>query len=160
MWAAIEAVIIFHHYISYFNPLAGGYKTGWQKLSDSNAEWGQDIKALARYCQKNHIENIEVYAFNNWLLSCYGQNFRLFKPMREYYKKIWGKRDVNLIEENPFKRAPEYLAIGNSFFILPPGSLLPALTSKIESKIKRELSYYQKQRPIAVIGKTIFLFKK
>ncbi|CAD7774846.1 Dolichyl-phosphate-mannose-protein mannosyltransferase [Candidatus Methanoperedenaceae archaeon GB37] len=160
MGAAIEAVIIFPHYISYFNPLAGGYERGWQKLSDSNSEWGQDIKALAKYGKKKHIENIEVYAFNCWLLPSYGQNFKLFKPVGAYYKKLWGEKDVNLIEENPFKKQPQYLAIGSSFFILPPSSLLPDLTPKIEREIKRELSYYRKQTPIAIIEKTIFIFKK
>jgi len=139
MGAAIEAVIIFPHYISYFNPLAGGYERGWQKLSDSNSEWGQDIKALAKYGKKKHIENIEVYAFNCWLLPSYGQNFKLFKPVGAYYKKLWGEKDVNLIEENPFKKQPQYLAIGSSFFILPPSSLLPDLTPKIEREIKREI---------------------
>ncbi|RKY43565.1 MAG: hypothetical protein DRP81_06740, partial [Candidatus Omnitrophota bacterium] len=63
-------------------------------------------------------------------------------------------------EENPFKKQPQYLAIGSSFFILPPSSLLPDLTPKIEREIKREINYYKSRKHIAIIGKTIFLFKK
>jgi len=50
IWSALETARAFPHYISYFNPIAGGYKKGWKRLSDSNAEWGQDIKKEARSC--------------------------------------------------------------------------------------------------------------
>src|SRR5439155_5938092 len=35
--------------LSYFNELVGGPREGWRWLVDSNLDWGQDMKRLARY---------------------------------------------------------------------------------------------------------------
>ena len=162
IWSALETARAFPDYISYFNPIAGGYKKGWKRLSDSNAEWGQDIKILAKFCKKNHINEIEAYCFNCWLLPCYGIKFRFFSPLREIYLKKWGKETVSFIEGHPPSKgkASPYLAIGSSFLIAPPQAVMPEISALEAQIIKKKLLLFQKRRPVAVIGKTIFLFKK
>jgi len=162
IWSALEAVRAFPHYISYFNPIAGGYEKGWRKLSDSNAEWGQDIKILAKFCKKNHINEIEAYCASGWLLPCYGIKFRFFSPLREIYLKKWGGETVSFIEGHPSsegKNSP-YLAIGSSFLIIPPQTAMPEISASEAQIIEKKLLLFQKRRPVAVIGKTIFLFRK
>jgi len=162
IWSALETARAFPDYISYFNPIAGGYKKGWKRLSDSNAEWGQDIKILAKFCKKNHINEIEAYCFNCWLLPCYGIKFRFFSPLREIYLKKWGKETVSFIEgHSPSEgKASPYLAIGSSFLIAPPQAVMPEIKASEAQIIKKKLLLFQKRRPEAVIGKTIFLFKR
>jgi len=155
IWAALETARAFPHYISYFNPIAGGYEGGWKKLSDSNAEWGQDIKALAKYCKKHHIKVLEVYAFNGWLLQCYGIKMKLFKPLSLYISLPEFLRDIKDIKNNS-----PYLAVGTSWFSLPPFALIPGLSSEQSKNIEREISKFQKKGPFEIIGKTILLFKR
>ena len=45
--SAIEITRIHPHELSYFNPLTGGPERGKKILSDSNVDWGLDLKRLA-----------------------------------------------------------------------------------------------------------------
>jgi 4-amino-4-deoxy-L-arabinose transferase-like glycosyltransferase len=45
--SAVELARIHPHELSYFNPLAGGPEAGRRILSDSNVDWGLDLKRLA-----------------------------------------------------------------------------------------------------------------
>jgi 4-amino-4-deoxy-L-arabinose transferase-like glycosyltransferase len=46
-WIGIEILITFPAYLSYYNELAGGTKNGHWYATDSNYDWGQDLKRLA-----------------------------------------------------------------------------------------------------------------
>lgn len=48
-WHLIGTLVIYPHFLSYFNELVGGPKHGYTILADSNIDWGQDLKALAEY---------------------------------------------------------------------------------------------------------------
>lgn len=45
----IETILVYPNYMSYFNPVAGGPKNGYQYATDSNADWGQDLKRLRNW---------------------------------------------------------------------------------------------------------------
>jgi 4-amino-4-deoxy-L-arabinose transferase-like glycosyltransferase len=45
--SAAELALIHPHELSYFNPLAGGPERGRRILSDSNVDWGLDLKRLS-----------------------------------------------------------------------------------------------------------------
>lgn len=40
------AALAYPNYLSYFNPLAGGHANGYRYVTDSNYDWGQDLKRL------------------------------------------------------------------------------------------------------------------
>lgn len=40
------------YYMSYFNELAGGPKNGYHYVTDSNADWGQDLKRLKNFVDR------------------------------------------------------------------------------------------------------------
>lgn len=63
MWYILEGLLIYPHYLAYYNQFAGGYKNGYKYLTDSNTDWGQDIKRLQEYVEENNIENIYVDVF-------------------------------------------------------------------------------------------------
>jgi hypothetical protein len=42
----VESLLIWPHYLAYFNVLAGGPRNGYRRLVDSSLDWGQDLKEL------------------------------------------------------------------------------------------------------------------
>ncbi len=63
IWYIISSVKIYPSYLSYFNELAGGPKNGMYYLTDSNIDWGQDMKRLANYVDEHYINKIRVDYF-------------------------------------------------------------------------------------------------
>lgn len=52
------------YYISYFNILFGGPKNGYNYVTDSNADWGQDLKRLKKYLDAHpEIDKIRITYF-------------------------------------------------------------------------------------------------
>jgi len=62
-WYIISSCLSFPYYLSYFNELGGGQKNGYQYVTDSNYDWGQDLKRLEVWVEKNNIEKIYVDYF-------------------------------------------------------------------------------------------------
>lgn len=62
-WYVAEAIIVYPHYLSYYNEFIGGYKNGYKYLTDSNTDWGQDLKRLNIWVEKNNIKEIYVDVF-------------------------------------------------------------------------------------------------
>jgi hypothetical protein len=52
IWVIIEPIANYPYYLSYFNQLAGGPKNGYHYATDSNADWGQDLKRLKNWINK------------------------------------------------------------------------------------------------------------
>ena len=50
-WLAVGTLRIAPHYLAYFNEAVGGPEAGYRYLVDSNLDWGQSFKELARYQQ-------------------------------------------------------------------------------------------------------------
>ncbi len=51
IWVILEPFIFFPSYISYFNEAVGGPKNGYKYVTDSNLDWGQDLKRLRNWVQ-------------------------------------------------------------------------------------------------------------
>lgn len=49
IWIILEPIIFFPSYISYFNEAAGGPQSGYKYVTDSNTDWGQDLKRLRNW---------------------------------------------------------------------------------------------------------------
>lgn len=50
----IKTIVQTHpYYLSYFNEIAGGAGSGYKLLTDSNLDWGQDVKTLSTYLKEN-----------------------------------------------------------------------------------------------------------
>jgi len=60
----IIVVNAYPYYMSYFNVLFGGSMNGWHYVTDSNADWGQDLKRLDIYLDKHpEINKIRINYF-------------------------------------------------------------------------------------------------
>jgi hypothetical protein len=59
----IPVVRVFPHCLSFFNVWVGGAANGIHYLSDSNLDWGQDLRELERYRRNAGIERITLSYF-------------------------------------------------------------------------------------------------
>ncbi|MBU2488463.1 MAG: glycosyltransferase family 39 protein [Proteobacteria bacterium] len=50
---AVQALMIWPHYLAFFNVLAGGPQKGYQHLVDSSLDWGQDLPALKEWLDRD-----------------------------------------------------------------------------------------------------------
>ena len=70
-WLIIETIAVFPHYLSYFNQAAGGPSGGYRYVTDSNADWGQDLKRLDKWivlyndCIEKGFETIKCQCILN-----------------------------------------------------------------------------------------------
>lgn len=61
--SAVELARIHPHELSYFNPLAGGPERGRRIVSDSNVDWGLDLKRLARELERRGVNDPTIAYF-------------------------------------------------------------------------------------------------
>ena len=71
-WYACSAIFLYPNYLAYFNEFVGGPKNGYKYLVDSNLDWGQDLKRLRAYMEKNGIERVYLSYFGSDTPERYG----------------------------------------------------------------------------------------
>jgi dolichyl-phosphate-mannose-protein mannosyltransferase len=64
-WQAISVIRVHPSYLAYFNELAGGPDGGWRYVTDSNIDWGQDLKRLAMFVESRGIQKIQLNYFGS-----------------------------------------------------------------------------------------------
>ena len=138
IWQVFSVVKVYPHFLAYFNELSGGPDKGYLYAVDSNLDWGQDLKRLAKWADDNKVEKIYLDYFG-------GGN-------AEYYLKgkflpWWGKRDKNELPKG------SYLAVSANQ--LQGGRALPVKGYDQASDYYRWLDKYT---PIAKIGYSIFVY--
>src|SRR6185369_1352001 len=136
----VIAVSAFPNYLTYFSPLAGGAARGWQMLSDSNVETGQEVKPLARYL-KDHGENrITGIMVGGEFLKFYGIQADDFPG--------WYDDEDSEDAAEPIKT--QYISIG------------AWCLSEIDlsDKQKEIIDRYRQQKPEMMVGDSIFVFRR
>ena len=73
---AISSVRVAPHQLAYFNEVVGGPDQGYRFLSDSNIDWGQDLKALNGYLEKENLPIIYLSYFGTAPPSYYGIRYQ------------------------------------------------------------------------------------
>jgi hypothetical protein len=73
---AISSLRIAPHQLAYFNELVGGPEQGYRYLSDSNLDWGQDLKGLNAYMEKEQLPIIYLSYFGPAPPSYYGIRYQ------------------------------------------------------------------------------------
>ncbi len=61
LWHAASALLVGPHYLAYFNEIAGGPEGGRRILRDSNIDWGQDLKGLARVVKEANYPRVVLF---------------------------------------------------------------------------------------------------
>jgi hypothetical protein len=69
---ALSSLKVAPHQLAYFNELVGGPEEGYRYLSDSNLDWGQDLKGLKGYIEREGLEMIYLSYFGSVPPAYYG----------------------------------------------------------------------------------------
>src|SRR5205814_1273822 len=56
-FSAVSSIRAYPSYLAYSNELWGGPSQTYRYLSDSNADWGQQLKATKKYLDNRHIDH-------------------------------------------------------------------------------------------------------
>ncbi|MDD5145298.1 MAG: glycosyltransferase family 39 protein [Candidatus Pacebacteria bacterium] len=139
LWQAVSLILVFPHFIAYFNEAIGGPNLGYMYVVDSNLDWGQDLKRLAKYIDENKIDKIYLDYFG-------GGNANYY--LKEKYAPWWGQRSPDELPKG------SYLAV--SATLLQGGRATPAKGFDQPSDYYRWLDKYT---PVAKIGYSIFVYK-
>ncbi len=65
VWTASAALLVWPHGLCYTNVFWGGTEQGYLWLSDSNYDWGQGLKELARWRQRHGDGPLDVWYFGS-----------------------------------------------------------------------------------------------
>ena len=68
----VSSLLTAPHQLAYFNELVGGPRAGCRYLSDSNLDWGQDLKGLKAYMEREGLPMIYLSYFGTAPPSGYG----------------------------------------------------------------------------------------
>ena len=72
IFTAISSLWISPHQLAYFNEFVGGPDQGYRYLSDSNIDWGQDLRGLKTYMEQEKLPIIYLSYFGTAPPSAYG----------------------------------------------------------------------------------------
>ncbi len=89
----ISVMAVFPHFLAYFNILARGPDNGYIYTVDSNLDWGQDLKRLTEWTEKNKIDKIYLDYFGGGKPEYY---------LKEKYAPWWGNRDSRDFPKNNY----------------------------------------------------------
>jgi hypothetical protein len=64
------------HQLAYFNELVGGPGNGYRYLSDSNIDWGQDLKGVKEFMDRERLPMIYLSYFGNTPPAAYGIRYQ------------------------------------------------------------------------------------
>ena len=140
LWQAISVILIYPHFLSYFNEIRGGPNQGYLYTVNSNLDWGQDLKRLKKWMQENKIEKIYLDYFG-------GADTKYY--LGDKFIPWQGTRDPKEIPKG------SYLAVSATF--LQGGRGEPVRGFNQPSGYYKWL--YQQEPPIAKIGYSIFVYQ-
>jgi len=138
LWQAISVISIYPHFLTFFNEIVGGPDKGYIYVVDSNLDWGQDLKGLAKWVNDQEIKEIYVDYFG-------GSDPKFH--LKEKYRSWWGTRDKNELPKG------SYLAVSASLYQGGRGKPVPGFTNSH--------SYYlwlSERDLVKKIGYSIFVF--
>jgi hypothetical protein len=143
-WMGVEAARAFPDQMTYMNQLAST-RPHWWHLSDSNVEWGDDVRALADYLRARGETRVRSAVLGGFLtLRYYGiENVELLVPAT-----------------GPLPQT-RYVAIGASFLngSTVPGRVVEGRPLSDEERVNL-FDAYRRRAPEAVFGGSIYLFRE
>jgi hypothetical protein len=146
----LTAVSAFPNYLTYFSPLAGGAARGWQTLSDSNVETGQEVKPLARYLKEHGENRVTGIMVGGEFLKFYGIQADDFPGWDEDDDSDEESDDSADERRKTEPIKTEYVAIGAWYLS----------EVDLSDKQKEIIDFYRQQKPEVMVGNSIFVFRR
>jgi len=142
-WYVYENLYIYPYYLTYFNQAAGGPSGGYKYVADSNLDWGQDLKRLAQFVDKQGIERVSLDYFG-WADPTYYLQNRIEWTHANSYSNA---RDF--IARN---KSDGWIAVSATFF-------LQASTPNADRPHSPlQYTWLSAYEPVTVIGNSIFVW--
>ncbi|MSR76158.1 MAG: phospholipid carrier-dependent glycosyltransferase [Candidatus Ryanbacteria bacterium] len=88
IWMGSATISSWPHYLSYYNELAGGTHNGWYFATDSNYDWGQDLKRLRDFALANPDEKIYLHYFGGSAAGDAAQRYWLGNQFSPWYSSF------------------------------------------------------------------------
>jgi len=139
--AIFENLLIFPDYISHFNFVLGGPRQGIKYLGDSNLDWGQGLKQLSSWWEKEGKPPVILSYFGTGSPQYYGiayQGCMMSTPMRD---------GADII--NPANPEKEYFAVSatnlQGIYFLNYGKGKP-------------FTYFLSKKPVKICGSSIYVY--
>ena len=83
LWQAIGTLLTWPFYLTFFNEIVGGSRNGYRYMADSNADWGQALKALRDYLETHHLSNPQLSTYTHFVLpELYGIQAAPLPPLK------------------------------------------------------------------------------
>jgi len=137
IWYAISSLAIFPYYLSYFSELVGGAKNGYIYATDSNLDWGQDVKRLVKWLDEQGIDKIYLDYFGGATPEYY---------LGDKLERWWDKRD-------PKEAKGKYVAISATFLQQNRANPTKGWSQRTDHYL-----WLNDYEPVIVIGNSIFVF--
>lgn len=99
-WLIGETAVAYPSYMSYFNEVAGGPRNGYNYVTDSNADWGQDLKRLKAFLADHpEIAPIRVDYFGGGDISYYvGDRYEMWWDSKRPLEAGWYAISTNYLQ--------------------------------------------------------------
>ncbi len=139
VWQIFSVIIVYPHFLAYFNEIAGGPDKAYIYTVDSNLDWGQDLKRLSQWVDEKGIDKIYVDYFGGGDPGYY---------LKEKYVPWHGHFDPNDFPKN------NYLAISATYLKKGQGKPGPGFGQE-------EAGFYNwlyNQDLVEKIGYSIFVY--
>ena len=148
IWYLFEIFANSPYYTSYFNQFGGGIYNGYQYITDSNYDWGQDLKRLKKFVENpptgENIEKIAVDYFG-------GGNPKYYMGNKvEYW---WSARG------NPQYEGINWLAVSTNALQGALARLNPNQPRKSEDEYSWLKKIKDPYKPDYKAGTSIFIYK-
>jgi len=141
LWLALATLCIYPHFLAFFNPLGGGPENGWRTLADSNIDWGQDLKGLRAWMEREGVERVRLAWFGTARPEYYGIPYDLL-PGVPYGFALWTDPPFDPDAPEPGVYA---ISVSNLVGVAFPDPDLYA--------------WFRQREPEAKVGYSIFIFE-
>ncbi len=138
---AVNAVAIYPHFLPYFNWIGGGPDNGWRVLSDSNIDWGQDLKGLQAWMAEEDVAQVRLAWFGSADPVAYGVDWQMLPGL---------PRGFLLWSDPPFTpQAPE------------PGTYVISVANLVGAHFPDHdlYAWFRARTPDAKIGYSLFIYR-
>lgn len=129
LWYLVSSLLIYPHYLAYFNEFIGGPRNGYKYLVDSNLDWGQDLKRLKIYQDEKKLDRIKLSYFGN------------ADPV--YYRLLF----QSITQQEMFRPAPGTYAVSATEL------------QNVYQESKKRFSWLKKLKPLDTVGYSIFIYR-
>jgi|GEM_PF-544774 len=138
LWLGIGSLNCYPHYLTYFNEVAGGPKGGIHFFTDSNLDWGQDLKELRLWMESHGVDEVYLSYFGSIPPETYGIKYRPLNSQAATDEERF----------TPITPAPGIYAISAT-----------NLTGQYLWENPSLFSWFRSYSPVARIGNSIWVFR-